>query len=106
MATRHVWRRGSGSRTGGRPNDLLIVGYDREPDTMNRYATHISKTSSRASSRARHERREDEHRAVLAAEIPTLENGGVSSAPTADGRHVEAPPGVKWHDGSRTRRPT
>ena len=23
------------------PNDLLTVGYDREPDTMNRYATHI-----------------------------------------------------------------
>ena len=22
-------------------NDLLIVGYDREPDTMNRYSTHI-----------------------------------------------------------------
>jgi ABC-type oligopeptide transport system substrate-binding subunit len=25
----------------GPSNDLLIVGYDREPDTMNRYATHI-----------------------------------------------------------------
>ncbi|MEO7362929.1 MAG: hypothetical protein ABI120_21530, partial [Gemmatimonadaceae bacterium] len=27
--------------SGGATNDLLIVGYDREPDTMNRYATHI-----------------------------------------------------------------
>jgi len=25
----------------GASNALLIVGYDREPDTMNRYATHI-----------------------------------------------------------------
>ena len=25
----------------GPSNQLLIVGYDREPDTMNRYATHI-----------------------------------------------------------------
>jgi len=25
----------------GASNELLIVGYDREPDTMNRYATHI-----------------------------------------------------------------
>ena len=22
-------------------NDLLIVGYDREPDTLNRFSTHI-----------------------------------------------------------------
>ena len=32
-----------GRRTIATPpsNDLLIVGYDREPDTMNRYSTHI-----------------------------------------------------------------
>ena len=24
-----------------RPNDLLVVGYDREPDTLNRFSTHI-----------------------------------------------------------------
>ncbi len=32
---------GEARRSGGASNDLLIVGYDREPDTMNRYATHI-----------------------------------------------------------------
>ncbi len=32
-----------GSTTTAPPpsNDLLIVGYDREPDTLNRFATHI-----------------------------------------------------------------
>ena len=25
----------------GPSNDLLIVGYDREPDTLNRFSTHI-----------------------------------------------------------------
>ena len=62
----------------GPSNDLLIVGYDREPDTLNRYASHIL---------------EDIHSCVieglttndqnmrvipvLAIEVPTLENGGV-----------------------------
>ena len=32
---------GKSSARSGPSNDLLIVGYDREPDTMNRYATHI-----------------------------------------------------------------
>ena len=31
---------GAGERNGP-SNDLLIVGYDREPDTMNRFSTHI-----------------------------------------------------------------
>ena len=30
-----------GANRAGPSNDLLIVGYDREPDTMNRYSTHI-----------------------------------------------------------------
>ena len=28
-------------RRAGPSNDLLVVGYDREPDTMNRFSTHI-----------------------------------------------------------------
>src|SRR6185369_1909704 len=32
----------SGGAGGGAPsNELLIVGYDREPDTLNRFSTHI-----------------------------------------------------------------
>ena len=82
-------------------NDLLIIGYDREPDQMNRFGTHIL---------------EDIHSCViegltttdenmniiplLASEIPTLENGGVTL--TADGGMDviwKLRPNVKWHDG-------
>ena len=45
-------------RDAGPSNDLLIVGYDREPDTMNRYATHILEDiQSCVDRRARHQRR-------------------------------------------------
>jgi peptide/nickel transport system substrate-binding protein len=82
-------------------NDLLIIGYDREPDQMNRFGTHIL---------------EDIHSCViegltttdenmnivplLATEIPTLENGGVTL--TDDGGMDviwRLQPNVKWHDG-------
>ncbi|NJK42727.1 MAG: hypothetical protein HC937_03470 [Aquincola sp.] len=32
---------GEKPRASGTAGDLLTIGYDREPDTMNRYATHI-----------------------------------------------------------------
>ena len=32
---------GRRTSTAGPSNDLLIVGYDREPDTLNRFSTHI-----------------------------------------------------------------
>src|SRR6185503_12989445 len=32
---------GSERGGGGPSNDLLVVGYDREPDTLNRFSTHI-----------------------------------------------------------------
>jgi peptide/nickel transport system substrate-binding protein len=82
-------------------NDLLVVGYDREPDTLNRFSSHIL---------------EDIHACVvegltttnermeivplLATEVPTLENGGVRLQPDG-GMDVEwkLRPGVKWHDG-------
>jgi hypothetical protein len=67
----------AGTRAGA-SNDLLIVGYDREPDTMNRYATHILEDIQ--SCVVEGLVTSDEHMnivPVLAAEIPTLENGGV-----------------------------
>jgi peptide/nickel transport system substrate-binding protein len=85
----------------GPTNDLLVVGYDREPDTMNRYATHILEDiqscviEGLVSS--------DEHMnivPILAAEIPTLENGEVKLRPDG-GMDVtwKLRPGVTWHDG-------
>ena len=85
----------------GPSNDLLIVGYDREPDTMNRYATHILEdiqscvieglvtTDERMNAIP-----------VLAAELPTLANGGVVLR-TDGGMDVfwKLRPGVTWHDG-------
>src|SRR5262245_3728055 len=89
-------------RTASRdPNALLVVGYDREPDTMNRYATHILEDSQR--SRSEGLTTNDERMnivPVLAAEVPTLENGGVKLR--SDGSMDvtwKLRPGVKWHDG-------
>jgi peptide/nickel transport system substrate-binding protein len=89
-----------GERGGGPSNDLLIIGYDREPDTLNRFASHIL---------------EDIHSCVieglvtsdekmnvvplLAAEIPTLENGGVKLVGSGMDVTWKLRPGVKWHDG-------
>jgi peptide/nickel transport system substrate-binding protein len=82
-------------------NDLLIVGYDREPDTMNRYATHILEDIQSCVVEGL-VTADDKMNAVpvLAAEIPTLENGGVKLR--ADGGMDvtwKLRPGVKWHDG-------
>ena len=82
-------------------NDLLIVGYDREPDTMNRYATHILEDIQSCVVEGL-VTADDKMNAVpvLAAEIPTLENGGVKLR-TDGGMDVtwKLRPGVKWHDG-------
>ena len=67
-----------GGGRSGPSNDLLIVGYDREPDTMNRYSTHILEDIQSCVIEGLVT--SDEHMnivPVLAAEIPTLENGGV-----------------------------
>ena len=82
-------------------NDLLIVGYDREPDTMNRYATHILEDIQSCVVEGL-VTADDKMNAVpvLAAEIPTLDNGGVTLR--ADGGMDvtwKLRPGVKWHDG-------
>ena len=68
---------GETSRTGP-SNELLIVGYDREPDTMNRYATHILEDIEAGVVEGLVTNDEEmKIIPVLAAEIPTTENGGV-----------------------------
>lgn len=96
------------SREGGRPgseagasNDLLIVAYDREPDTLNRFSTHILEDVQTCIVEGLVTT--DEKMQVvplLAREVPTLENGGVVLR--ADGGMDvtwKLRPGVKWHDG-------
>src|SRR5262245_58070019 len=82
-------------------NDLLIVGYDREPDTMNRYSTHILEDIQSCVIEGLVTADEKMNIIpVLAAEIPTRENGGVKLRPDG-GMDViwKLRPGVKWHDG-------
>ena len=85
----------------GASNALLIVGYDREPDTMNRYATHILEDIQSCVIEGLVTADEKMNIVpVLAAEIPTLENGGVKLLP--NGRMDvtwKLRPNVKWHDG-------
>ena len=83
-------------------NDLLIVGYDREPDTLNRFSTHILEDIQTCVVEGL--TITDEQMKVvplLAAEVPTLENGGVTLLP-GGGMDVvwKLRPGVKWHDGT------
>ena len=95
---------GCGGTSGPPPpsNDLLIIAYDREPDVLNRFSTHIL---------------EDIHSCVieglittdenmnvvplLAQEIPTLDNGGVVLRDDG-GMDViwRIRPGITWHDGT------
>ncbi len=85
----------------GASNDLLVVGYDREPDTMNRYATHILEDIESCVVEGLVTNDEAMRVVpVLAAEVPTTENGGVTLRPDG-GMDVtwKLRPGVKWHDG-------
>ena len=82
-------------------NDLLIVGYDREPDTMNRYATHILEDIESCVVEGLVTNDEKMNIVpVLAAEIPTVANGGVTLRRDG-GMDVtwKLRPGVRWHDG-------
>ena len=98
---------GCGGESGGRAgrpapsNDLLVVGYDREPDTMNRYATHILEDIHSTVIEGLVTNDEQMNVVpVLAAEVPSLENGLVAMR---DGGGMDVTwklrPGVKWHDG-------
>src|SRR5262249_19254489 len=89
-----------GSRSGP-TNDLLIVGYDREPDTLNRYSTHILEDIESCVVEGLTTNDENMRIVpVLASEIPTLENGGVKLR-SDGGMDVtwKLRPGIKWHDG-------
>ncbi len=86
----------------GPSNALLIVGYDREPDTLNRFSTHILEDIQTCIIEGL--TTTDERMNViplLAAQVPTPENGGVRLH--ADGRMDviwKLRPGVTWHDGT------
>ena len=91
-------------RAAGPPpsNDLLIVGYDREPDTLNRFSTHILEdiqTNVIEGLTITDERMNIIP--LLATEVPTLDNGGVRMRPDG-GMDVtwKIRPGVTWHDGT------
>jgi peptide/nickel transport system substrate-binding protein len=86
----------------GPSNDLLIVGYDREPDTLNRFSTHILEDIQTCVIEGL--TITDEHMNVvplLAVDVPTIANGGVRLRGDG-GMDVtwKLRPGVKWHDGT------
>jgi peptide/nickel transport system substrate-binding protein len=96
---------GGCARDGGRGlapgNDLLVVGYDREPDTLNRFSTHILEDIQSCVVEGLVTNDEQMNVVpVLAAGIPTLENGGVVMRPDG-GMDVtwRLRPGIRWHDG-------
>jgi len=82
-------------------NDLVIVGYDREPDTLNRFSTHILEDIQTCIVEGL-TTTDEQMRVVplLAQEVPTLENGGVILR--ADGGMDvtwKLRPNIRWHDG-------
>ena len=89
------------TNAGGPSNALLVVGYDREPDTMNRYATHILEDIQTCVVEGLVTTDEKMNVVpVLAVDVPTLANGGVVLR--ADGGMDvtwKLRPGVTWHDG-------
>lgn len=92
---------GGRAGAGGASNDLLVVAYDREPDTLNRFSTHILEDVQTCVVEGLVTT--DERMQViplLATEIPTPENGGVVMRPDG-GMDVtwKLRPGIRWHDG-------
>ena len=91
-------------RAGARPpsNELLIVGYDREPDTLNRFSTHILEDIQTCIVEGL-TTTDEQMRVVplLATDVPTVENGGVRLRGDG-GMDVtwRLRPGVTWHDGA------
>jgi peptide/nickel transport system substrate-binding protein len=86
----------------GPSNELLIVGYDREPDTLNRFSTHILEDIQTCVIEGL-TITDDKMNIVplLAADVPSLANGGVLLRPDG-GMDVtwKLRPGVTWHDGT------
>jgi len=92
---------GERARDAGPSNALLVIGYDREPDTMNRFATHILEDIQGCIVEPLVVA-DDSMRLVpvLAREVPTPANGGVRLR--ADGGMDvtwRLRPGIRWHDG-------
>lgn len=94
-------REGGQSGGSGPSNDLLIIAYDREPDTLNRFSTHILEDVQTCVVEGLVTTDEKMNVVpLLATEVPTPENGGVVMR--ADGGMDvtwKIRPGVKWHDG-------
>jgi peptide/nickel transport system substrate-binding protein len=86
----------------GPSNDLVIVGYDREPDTLNRFSTHILEDIQTCVIEGL-TITDDKMNIIplLATEVPTLGNGGVRLR-SDGGMDVtwKLRPGVTWHDGT------
>jgi peptide/nickel transport system substrate-binding protein len=85
-----------------RPTDRLVVGYDREPDTLNRFSTHILEDIETCVVEGLVTT--DEKMTIvplLAASIPTVENGGVVLRKDG-GMDVtwKLRPNITWHDGT------
>jgi peptide/nickel transport system substrate-binding protein len=94
-----------GGQRAGTPqpgNELLIVGYDREPDTLNRFSTHILEDTMICISDGLVVYDQSmEVVPVLAEVVPTPENGLVRVH--ADGSMDvtwKLRRGVRWHDGT------
>ncbi len=82
-------------------NELLVIGYDREPDTLNRFSTHILEDTMICISEGLTVWNEKmEAVPVLAEVIPSPENG---LARVLDDGRLEVTwklrPGIRWHDG-------
>src|SRR5436189_6030313 len=92
----------SDAGTRGPSNDLLIVGYDREPDTLNRFSTHILEDIESCIVEGL-TTTDEQMRVVplLASEVPTIKNGGVRLRGDGGMDVVwKLRPGVTWHDGT------
>ncbi|HEV3058000.1 MAG TPA: peptide ABC transporter substrate-binding protein [Vicinamibacterales bacterium] len=93
---------GHRSSTAPPSNDLLIVGYDREPDTLNRFSTHILEDIQTCVVEGL-TTTDEQMRVVplLAREVPSVENGEVVLRPDG-GMDVtwRLRPGIRWHDGT------
>ncbi|HJN18378.1 MAG TPA: peptide ABC transporter substrate-binding protein, partial [Armatimonadota bacterium] len=86
----------------GPSNELLIVGYDREPDTLNRFSTHILEDIQVCVIEGLTIADDQMNvRPLLATEVPTLENGSVVLRDDG-GMDVtwRLRPDLSWHDGT------
>lgn len=83
-------------------NDLLVIGYDREPDTLNRFSTHILEDVQTCIVEGLTVTDEKMNVvALLAEDVPTPRNGGVVLTPDG-GMDVtwRLRDGLRWHDGA------